>query len=167
MLTKLINLCTRPNTTQHSSIYPLHVGCTDNHYQGRSIKTEDITKHLEIEYILHNLKSYGYFVYGEKGKNVSAKYYPNIFADEKTGWVDGVQGNKYGVSEQDSMIFGKSKANKSIEFIHTSWDVVLEEKNNFVDIYTEELINKYYELFSNKRNILGRRILVGFACNLQ
>ena len=60
---------------------------------GRSIKMEDITKHSSYspQYETETMTDPG-------------KYYPNILKDEKTAIIDGIEGKKYGESDQDTYI---------------------------------------------------------------
>ena len=67
---------------------------------GRSLNIDDIEN-----YMTYNKNSYSNY-----GRELSASsvygYYPNIFADELTGSVNGTYGNTYDLSEQDIYVTG-------------------------------------------------------------
>ena len=67
----------------------------------RSIKIEDLEEVSSFDKTSYSRR--GEYNYGEE-YSVSNTYYPAIFADEKTGKVDGKYGTKYGQSEQTEYI---------------------------------------------------------------
>lgn len=105
----------------------------------QNLKIEDIQDHLTYDYTQYRTSDTD-LKYGETKEYTTNKNYPYIFKNEKTGWVDGVQGTEYNLSEQVEMIDEtKIEARKSIKTIQTYWY----KSTKPTDFENE----KYYNLF--------------------
>ena len=110
----------------------------------QNLKIEDIQKYLTYDYTQYENQNVDTGKYGGTKEYTTNKKYPNIFAKEKTGWVDGKQGTELNLSEQTQSINETfTQANTSIRVMQTYWDktIVLNDFN----------ISKYYELFINNK----------------
>ncbi len=103
----------------------------------QNLKIEDITNYI-------NEKDYSKFKteYGSTNFPIS-KYYPNILLKEKNQKVNGIEGNKLGISQQDEYIkqTEETKADE-LELKYTYWEKEMNESD-----FTN---SKYYELFIKK-----------------
>ncbi len=107
----------------------------------QNLKIEDIQDHLAYDYTQYK-NSDSNVKYAETKEYTKNKNYPNIFAKEKSGWVDGIQGTELSLSEQQSPINEtKTTANEKIKITQTHWTKSL-ASNDFKN-------TKYYELFIN------------------
>ena len=112
----------------------------------QSLKIEDIQDHLTYDYTQY---ANSYVDTGKYGgtktyanSSSSYRYYPNLFAKEKTGWVDEVQGTELNLSEQTTPIDETStQAGTSIKITQTYWYKSMAE-TDFKD-------SIYYNLFIN------------------
>ena len=108
----------------------------------QNLKIEDVQKYLTYDYKQFENSEVDTGKYGGTKEYVTNKNYPNIFAREKTGWVDGTQGTELGLSEQTQPIDETStQAETSIKVTETFWNKVMTS-----DDFTN---SKYYELFIN------------------
>ena len=110
----------------------------------QNLKIEDIQKYLTYDYTQYtnSLVDTGKYGGTKTYYTSSWKSYPNIFAKEKTGWIDGVQGTELGLSEQIAPIDGtKMIVEKSLKVTETSWIKSME-----VADFTDSI---YYNLFIN------------------
>lgn len=122
-------------------------------------KTKEVTNEKRkrnnvnsTSYYNYDYKSYSnsYARYGETKEFTSYKRYPVLFAKEKAGCVDGVQGSELSLSEQTEPINGSTaKANNSIKSTQTYWTKSL-SPGNYIN-------NTYYEFFSGTRSFLSSR----------
>ena len=109
----------------------------------QNLKIEDIQDHLAYDYTQYtnSTSKYG----GTKEYTSWRRMYPNIFAKEKTGWVDRKQGTELSLSEQTTPINEtKTTANEKIKITQTFWYKTMSE-NDF-DGENKEM---YYKLFIN------------------
>jgi len=74
------------------------------------------------------------------------RYYPNIFANEKRGWVDSNTEGTADLSEQTAYIDGSTRAGTSITVTQTYWNKSM-VASDFKDYSTND--NMYYKLFIN------------------
>ena len=108
----------------------------------QSLKIEDIQDHLTYDYTQYTNQYVDTGKYGGIKEYTSNRYYPNIFATEKTGWVDGTQGTQLNLSEQTNPLDASStQASTSIKVTHTLW-----EKSMATSDFTDSI---YYNLFIN------------------
>ena len=113
----------------------------------QNLKIEDIQDHLAYDYTQYTNSNVDTGKYGGTKEYASPSYrnYPNIFAKEKTGWVDGKQGTELSLSEQTTPINEtKTTANEKIKITQTHWYKTMSE-NDF-DGENKEM---YYKLFIN------------------
>ena len=110
----------------------------------QNLKIEDIQDHLVYDYTQYRNSNVDTGKYGGTKEYISYSYrnYPNIFAKEKTGWVDGIQGTELGLSEQTTPIKGKTKAKEKIKITETYWDKYMSEND-----FDGENREMYYKLF--------------------
>ena len=103
----------------------------------QNLKIEDITNYI-------NEKDYSKFKkeYGSTNFPIS-KYYPNILLKEKNQKVNGIEGNKLGISQQDEYIKQTEETETDeLELKYTYWEKEMNESD-----FTN---SKYYELFIKK-----------------
>ena len=103
----------------------------------QNLKIEDITNYI-------NEKDYSKFKteYGSTNFPIS-KYYPNILLKEKNQKVNGIEGNKLGISQQDEYIKQTEETEADeLELKYTYWEKEMNESD-----FTN---SKYYELFIKK-----------------
>ena len=113
----------------------------------QNLKIEDIQDHLAYDYKQYPNSNVDTGKYGGTKEYTSSSYrkYPNIFAKEKTGWVDGIQGTELSPSEQTTPINEtKTTANEKIKITQTYWYKTM-SANDF-DGENKEM---YYKLFIN------------------
>ena len=111
----------------------------------QNLKIEDIQDHLAYDYTQYTNSCVDTGKYGGTKEYEANKYYPNIFAKEKTGWVDEIQGTELGLSEQTAPINEKeTTANKKIKITQTYWD-----KTMSVNDFDGDSKEMYYKLFIN------------------
>lgn len=111
----------------------------------QNIKIEDIQDYLLSDYKQYPNEYGAKLKYGETKEYTENKNYPNLFAKEKTGWVDDVQGTGLELSEQNEILNEtKSIANKKIKITQTYWYKTM-TSGDFEKA-------KYYELFINNGN---------------
>ena len=70
----------------------------------QNLKIEDIQNNLVYDYTQYENPNVNTGKYGGTREYIINKNYPNIFAKEKTGWIDGNQGTELGLSEQTKPI---------------------------------------------------------------
>lgn len=108
----------------------------------QNLKIEDIQEHLKYDYTQYENANVDTKKYGGTKEYTTNKNFPNIFAKEKTGWVDGIQGMELNLSEQDRPINEtKSIANEKIKITNTYW---------CRGMTSIDFDNGYYELFIKK-----------------
>ena len=111
----------------------------------QNLKIEDIQDHLVYDYTQYTNSNVDTGKYGGTKEYIRYKNYPNIFAKEKTGWVDGIQGAELSLSEQTIPINEtKTTASEKIKITQTHWDKTM-SANDF-DGENKEM---YYKLFIN------------------
>ena len=111
----------------------------------QNLKIEDIQDHLVYDYTQYPNSNVDTGKYGGTKEYEANKNYPNIFAKEKKGWVDGTQGTELSLSEQTTPINEKNKtANEKIKITQTFWYKTM-SANDF-DGENKEM---YYKLFIN------------------
>lgn len=111
----------------------------------QNLKIEDIQEHLAYDYTQYTNSFVDTGKYGGTKEYTTYKNYTNIFAKEKTGWVDGTQGTELSLSEQTTPINETKKiANEKIKITQTYWDKTM-SANDF-DGENKEM---YYKLFIN------------------
>ena len=113
----------------------------------QNLKIEDIQDHLAYDYTQYTNSNVDTGKYGGTKEYTSSsnRYYPNIFAKEKTGWIEGIQGTELNLSEQTTPINEtKTTANKKIKVTQTYWKKIM-SANDF-DGENKEM---YYKLFIN------------------
>ena len=109
----------------------------------QNLKIEDIQDHLTYDYTQYRTSDTD-LKYGETKEYTTNKNYPYIFKNEKTGWVDGVQGTEYDFSGQvEPMNETSSIANDKIKITQTFWTKLMS---------SEDFDNNYYELFIKKES---------------
>ena len=108
----------------------------------QSLKIEDIQDYLTYDYTQYENPYVDTGKYGGTQIYTIYRYYPNIFAKEKTGWVDEIQGTELDLSEQTSPIDETStQAGTSIKVTQTYWVKTMVETD-----FTDSI---YYNLFIN------------------
>ena len=111
----------------------------------QNLKIEDIQEHLKYDYTQYKNVNVDTKKYGGTKEYTTNKNYPNIFAKEKTGWVDGIQGTELNISEQTTPINEtKTTANEKIKMTQTQW-----YKKMFVNDFNGNSKEMYYKLFIN------------------
>ena len=111
----------------------------------QNLKIEDIQDHLVYDYTQYPNSNVDTGKYGGTKEYTDYKSYPNIFAKEKTGWVDGTQGTELSLSEQTAPINEtNTTANEKIKITQTYWYKAM-SANDF-DGENKEM---YYKLFIN------------------
>lgn len=101
--------------------------CTFNSYSEitsskRGSSKKSFQKHLKYDYTQYENVNVDTKKYGGTKEYTTNKNYPNIFAKEKTGWVDEMQGTELNLSEQTIPINEtKTTANEKIKIINTYW----------------------------------------------
>ena len=113
----------------------------------QNLKIEDIQDHLSYDYTQYANSFVDTGKYGGTKEYASPSYrnYPNIFAKEKTGWVDGKQGTELSLSEQTTPINEtKTTANEKIKITQTYWG-----KTMSINDFDGDSKEMYYKLFIN------------------
>lgn len=108
----------------------------------QNLKIEDIQDHLTYDYKQYQNSNVDTGKYGGMKEYTTNKNYPNIFAKEKTGCVDGTQGTELNLSEQTVPINEtKTTAKEKIKVTQTYWykAMTLSDFKNSI----------YYDLFIN------------------
>ena len=108
----------------------------------QNLKIEDIQDHLTYDYKQCSNSNVDTGKYGGTKEYITNKNYPDIFAKEKTGWIDGTQGTELNLSEQTVPISEtKTTAKEKIKVTQTYWYKSM-TSNDFKD-------SIYYNLFIN------------------
>ena len=111
----------------------------------QNLKIEDIQDHLAYDYKQYPNSNVDTGKYGGTKEYTRRKNYPNIFAKEKTGWVDGIQGTELSPSEQTTPINEtKTTANEKIKITQTYWDKTMSAND-----FNGDSKEMYYKLFIN------------------
>ena len=111
----------------------------------QNLKIEDIQDHLAYDYTQYTNSNVDTGKYGGTKEYTTYKNYPNIFAKEKTGWVDETQGKELSLSEQTTPINEtKTTANEKIKITQTSWG-----KTMSINDFDGDSKEMYYKLFIN------------------
>ena len=113
----------------------------------QNLKIEDIQDHLTYDYKQYLNSNVDTGKYGGTREYTLSSYrnYPNIFAKDRAGWIDGKQGTELDLSEQTEPINEtKTKAGASIKIIQTYWYKIM--STNDFDGENKEM---YYKLFIN------------------
>ena len=107
----------------------------------QNLKIEDIQKYLTYDYTQYENQNVDTGKYGGVKEYTTNRYYPNLFAKEKTGWVDGTQGTELNLSEQKEPINGTAiQAKTNIKVTQTFWGK---------SMMSSDFYDEYYELFIN------------------
>ena len=110
----------------------------------QNLKIEDIQKYLTYDYTQYENASAGIEKYGTTKTylNENWRYYPTIFAKEKTGWIDETRGTELDLSEQNELINETStQAGTSIKVTQTYW---------YKKMLDSDFVNQiYYKMFIN------------------
>ena len=129
---------------------------------GRSLDLDDIIKYANID---SNDSYYGQELTPDRPRHS----YPNIFAEEKTGIVDGVNGTKYGLSEQDRYITGTSNAT-SLRGIDTDpfyFDIDIDADNsNFKSEIYIDLFAPDKTVWLASRSTTGTNTTISFMVDI-
>ena len=108
----------------------------------QNLKIEDIQDYLTYDYTQYENSNVDTGKYGGTITYTNYRYYPNLFAKEKTGWVDEIQGTELDLSEQTTPIDEfYTQAGTSIKITQTYWEKTM-ESNDFKNPI-------YYNLFIN------------------
>ena len=111
----------------------------------QNLKIEDIQDHLAYDYTQYTNSYVDTGKYGGTKEYTTYKNYPNIFAKEKTGWVDGIQGAELSLSEQTTPINEtKTTANEKIKITQTYWYKIMSAND-----FNGDSKEMYYKLFTN------------------
>ena len=111
----------------------------------QNLKIEDIQDYLAYDYTQYTNSNVDTGKYGGTKEYEANKNYPNIFAKEKTGWVNGIKGTELNLSEQTTPINEtKTTASEKIKITQTYWYKTM-SANDF-DGENKEM---YYKLFIN------------------
>ena len=111
----------------------------------QNLKIEDIQDHLAYDYTQYTNSNVDTGKYGGTKEYTTYKNYPNIFAKEKTGWVDETQGKELSLSEQTTPINEtKTTANEKIKITQTYW-----VKTMSINDFDGDSKEMYYKLFIN------------------
>lgn len=106
----------------------------------QNLKIEDIQEYLTYNYTQYENSYVDTGKYGGTQTYTSYKKYPNLFAKEKNGWVNGIQGTELELSEQTNPIDeDATQAETSIKVKQTFW-----KRTMIVDDFSDK---KYYQLF--------------------
>ena len=113
----------------------------------QNLKIEDIQDHLAYDYTQYTNSNDDTGKYGGTKEYTSSLYrnYPNIFAKEKTGWVDGIKGTELSLSEQTAPINEtNTTAKEKIKITQTYW-----YKTMSANDFNGDSKEMYYKLFIN------------------
>ena len=113
----------------------------------QNLKIEDIQDHLAYDYTQFTNSNVDTGKYGGTKEYTSSTYrnYPNIFAKEKTGWVNGTQGTELSLSEQTAPINEtNTTAKEKIKVTQTYWG-----KEMSINDFDGDSKEMYYKLFIN------------------
>ena len=113
----------------------------------QNLKIEDIQDHLAYDYTQYKNSCVDSGKYGGTKEYASLTYrnYPNIFAKEKTGCIDGTQGKEFNLSEQTtSLNETKTIAKEKIKVTQTYWG-----KTMSINDFDGDSKEMYYKLFIN------------------
>ncbi len=111
-----------------STLYSTNKGTAQN------LKIEDIEDKINKEQFDYTQDKHSYVDTGKYGgtkEYTDNLYYPEIFAKEKTGWVDDNQGTEYDLSEQKDLIkqTEDKKAQSKMKITHTYWNRNMQESD--------------------------------------
>ena len=102
---------------------------------GRSLNIDDIEKNMT-----YNKNNYSNYNTEYSTRN---KYYPIIFAQEKTGAPNGIYGTRYGLSDQDEYVTETSIGNESFKGKSTYYTFTMStstmKNQTYVDIYRSSI----------------------------
>ena len=121
----------------------------------QSLKIEDIQDYLKYDYTQYENSDVDTGKYGGTKEYTSSgyRYYPKLFAKEKTGWVDGTKGTELDLSEQITPLIDETSTPPIVE---TSTQA--EEKIKITQTYWYKSMAKgdftksiYYDLFIKKK----------------
>ena len=145
----------------NNAVYLLDKTCKTLYYNSKlssevqNLKIEDIQNHLTYDYTQYenaDVEKYG--ITKEYTTNIK---YPNIFAREKTGMVDGKKGTELDFSEQMKPIDETiTVAKTNINAKQTNWSKEL-NTDDFED-------KKYYELFINNTDNYYEKYWMSSRC---
>lgn len=90
----------------------------------QNLKIEDIQDHLTYDYTQYRNDINKKYEAVESISTSGLRFYPNIFAIEKTGVVNGIKGTKLDLSEQskEDLITGRGNPSGSIRVTQTYWE---------------------------------------------
>ena len=109
----------------------------------QNLKIEDIQDHLIYDYKQYPNSNVDTGKYGGTKEYVLNKNYPNLFAKEETGCVDGIKGIELGLSEQQMPINEtQTTAKSNIKITQTYWYKVMD-----INDFDGENKEMYYKLF--------------------
>ena len=110
----------------------------------QNLKIEDIQDHLAYDYTQYTNSNVDTGKYGGT-KEYTPRNYPDIFAKEKTGWVNGIKGTELNLSEQTTPIDEiNTTANGKIKITQTYW-----KKTMSANDFNGDSKEMYYKLFIN------------------
>ena len=129
---------------------------------GRSLNIDDIEKKSD------------YVGASNAEHRLSDKFYPNIFAQEKTGSVGGTYGTKYDLSDQDEYVKGETKANYFLSGKETYYSYTMTTENMkqiYVMLFSSDTENWlasrctryasvnyfYFSMFNVQNSIIGAK----------
>ena len=122
----------------------------------QNLKIEDIQEQLIYDYKQYPNSNVDTKKYGGTKEYTGEKSYPNIFAKEKKGWVDGIQGTELELSDQMKPINEtKSVSKEKIKITQSYWKKTM---------ISSDFINQiYYNLFIDDKNywISSRCVIAG------
>ncbi len=128
-----------------STLYSTNKGTAQN------LKIEDIKDKINKEQFDYTQYENQYVDTGKYGgtKECNNKYYPEIFAKEKTGWVDDNQGTEYDLSEQKEPIkqTEEKQAENKMKITHTYWNKIMEKTDWKNKIYHSIFIGEDYDAY--------------------
>lgn len=104
----------------------------------QSLKIEDIQDKMKLsvwDYHNYTNANVNTGLYGGTKTYETNKTYPDIFASEINGKVDGVAGTVLGQSNQTDYVGGRTRPTTSIEITQTAWEKGLSKTNYKKDIY--------------------------------
>ena len=144
--TKTISLCGEDG--YNNAVYLIDNACKtlyNSSYASKvqNLKIEDIEKYLTYDYTQFENGFVDTKKYGGTAEYIkdNYRYYPNIFAKEKTGWVDDVQGTELGLSQQKTLITGSTMASSKIKATQTFWEKTMATTDFKNSIYYTLYIN--------------------------
>ena len=136
----------------------------------QNLKIEDVQDYLTYDYTQYENSYVDTGKYGGTKEYTSNKNYPNLFATEKTGWVDGTKGTELDLSEQTTPLDATSTlAGTSIKITQTYWKKKMAESDFTNPIYYNLFINNgspYSTYWMSSRCFTANSDDAGFSVRL-